>query len=64
MRDSNLMKFFLHCPTVMTVGEILTLLECPSCRQGKRGRERLLSIRAFTQTLNIRQNVEASNPWG
>ena len=64
------MKFCLRRPTVTTVGEILALLERPSCTQGKSGRERVLCeymsmpMRAYTQTLNIRQSVEAPNPWG
>ena len=62
--DSHLKNFCLHRPTVTTVGDILTLLECT---QGKRGRESsvrvyAMSMSACTQTLNIRQSVEAPNP--
>ena len=62
--DSHLMKFCLHCPTVMTVGEILTLLDVPFLQTGKAREREVVSMRACTQTLNIRQNVEAPNPWG
>ena len=42
--DWHLMRFCRLRPKAMTVGEILTLSECPSCTQGKRGVERCVSI--------------------
>jgi hypothetical protein len=38
-KDLHLTKFCLHRPKTMTVRELLTLLQCPSCTQGQIGRE-------------------------
>ena len=66
--DSHVQTFRLHRPTVMTVGGLLALLQCPSCRQGTSGRVLCqymsMSMHAYTQTLNIRQSVEAPNHGG
>ncbi len=66
--DAHLTKFCLHRPTIMTVGGLLALLQCPACRQGKSVivlcQYMSMSMHAYTQTLKIRQSVEVPDPWG